>query len=98
MGLSVLRIEFETDLAKKAQLQQVLERARYWKFPLEDTNAFLEQVGEIRESIWEGLAKLKDDNTPMLNPPPIGDPAWNARPKRNYYVAEMTWRKTRIDE
>ena len=99
-GLSVLKIEFETDVVKKAQLQQVLERAKYWMFPLSDTSATLVQVGEFRDSSWEGLADLKDDSGRMLNSgaPINAQSVWDTRPKRTYYVAEMTWRRVRTTE
>ena len=93
-GLQVLRIEFEVDVKKKAQLQAVLERAKYWKFPLKDTNTILEHIGQVRESSWEGLEILKDDSSPMLNPTASSDQSWQGRPKRTYYVAEMTWKRT----
>ena len=99
-GLSVLKIEFETDVVKKAQLQQVLGRAKHWMFPLSDINATLVQAGEIRESSWEGLADLKDDSSPMLNPiaPIRAQSVWGTRPKRTYYVAEMTWKRVTMTE
>ena len=97
-GLSVLRIEFEIDVVKKAQLQHVLERAKYWKFPLDGSNGVLEQVGDVRESSWEGLADRKDDSSTTLNPPLLTSPTWNDRPKRTYYVAEMTWKRVATGE
>ncbi len=100
LGLNVLRIEFETDVVKKAQLQQILERAKHWKFPLCNTNAVLIQVGEIRESSWEGVANLKDDSSPMLSPGPPANVRnrWHARPMRTYYIAEMTWKRVTVNE
>jgi hypothetical protein len=97
-GLNVLRIEFEVDEVKKAQLQAVLARAKYWKFPLDGSNAILEQVGDVRESSWEGLKDLKDDSSAILKSHPIGDSAWNERPKMRYYVAEMTWKRVAVDD
>ena len=91
-GLSILKIEFEIDVVKKAQLQVVLERAKHWKFPLEGTNTALKQVGEIRESSWVGLADLKDDSSPMLNRTSTSAQQ-DDRPRRTYYVAEMTWKR-----
>ena len=90
-GLKTLTIEFEIGMGKKAQLHEVVARAKHWKFPLEGGDVVLEQVGEIRESRWEGLAELKDDNSPVLNP--IRTTAEeDSRPRRTYYVCEMVFK------
>ena len=85
-GLKVLKMEFETDKAKKSQLKVVTERAKGWKFPLTREETALIWTGKLEESSWEGLKKLKDDYQ-VLKEKPIADDL----PKRKYYVVTMTW-------
>jgi hypothetical protein len=85
-GLKVLEMEFETDLLKKAQLEIVVARAKYWKFPLSD-GSVLEWTGRRDDYSWEGLKYLKDDSQ-MLRESPIPADA----PKRSYCVVTMTWK------
>jgi len=82
----VLRIEFETDVVKKDQLQKVLERAKHWRFPLVGTNSVLEQVGEVCESGWEGPAYLQDDSRSILVSRVPSDPCWQDQPN-----GPITW-------
>jgi hypothetical protein len=97
-GLDTFRIEFEIDVVKEAQLDIIVERAKHWKFPLQGDKYVLVHTGQVREWQWEGLADLKHDNTPMLRVRSAHDPSWNDLPKRNYHVAEMTWKRARADE
>lgn len=97
-GLHTLRIEFEIDISKKPQLDVVMARAKHWKFPLADSDDVLVHDGYVGEWEWRGLANLKHDSAPVLRAPPLDDPSWEDRPKRNYYVAEMRWKRVRIDE
>lgn len=60
-GLDTLEIEFETISTKKKQLERVVGRAKQWKFPLKDDKV-LAWTGEVKESAWEGLRSLEDDN------------------------------------
>lgn len=87
-GLQRLEIEFEIDAVKKEQLQMVLDRAKYWVFPLGWTNAALVQSGEVVESEWEGAAQKKDDNYHALQPAGLSP----AQETKTYYVATMTWK------
>jgi hypothetical protein len=97
-GLDTFRIEFEIDIVKKGQLDIIVERAKHWRFPLQDDNRVLVHTGQVREWHWEGLADLKHDNMPMLRVRSADDPSWNDLPKRKYHVVEMTWKRTRVDE
>ena len=99
-GLEVLRVEFETDVAKKDQMQLVLARAKHWKFPLDDNSAVLESDGQIKEFEWIGQVHMGQDSTAALRNVGsyLGTEA--AVPMRTYFVAEMTWkrRKLRLEE
>ena len=85
-GLEVLKMEFETDLNKKDQLEAVVARAKHWKFPLSD-GSLLEWTGQQSDYSWEGLKDLKDDGQ-MLRESPISEKA----PKRKYQVTTLTWK------
>jgi hypothetical protein len=85
-GLKVLKMEFETDEAKKSQLEIVIERAKGWKFPLTREETALIWTGKLEESSWEGLKNLKDDYQVLKERPITED-----LPKRKYYVVTMAW-------
>ena len=56
-GLEVFEMELETDMRKKAQLDNVVEHARYWRIPMGEDRE-LRWTGEARESSWTGVADL----------------------------------------
>jgi len=60
-GLEALEIEFETVATKKKQLQRVIRRAKYWRFPLSGDRV-LAWTGDVKESTWVGAVTLKEDN------------------------------------
>ncbi|ORY69796.1 uncharacterized protein BCR38DRAFT_480964 [Pseudomassariella vexata] len=91
-GLQELEIEFEMVVRKKEQLDLVLERARYWVFPLAGTEAVLrpEKGGKLVEEFeWEGPATLTHDNMPILKQ--TGQMGRTDGKKRTYHVAVMRW-------
>jgi hypothetical protein len=94
-GLETLEIEFETVETKKRQLERVVRRAKYWRFPLDDDRV-LAWTGNVKESTWVGAVSLKEDN---------GDRAVRLRSVQGdgvdikplmctYVVMAMTWRVT----
>jgi hypothetical protein len=60
-GLETLEIEFETVATKKKQLERVIRRAKYWRFPL-GGDRVLAWTGDVNESTWVGAVTLKEDN------------------------------------
>ena len=59
-GLEMLEIEFEAVERKKRQLERVVERAKHWRFPLQE-DRILAWTGELVESTWEGCVSLTED-------------------------------------
>ena len=89
-GLQNLVLEFETVVQKKFQLDTVVDRAKYWKFPLfaDNHEGFLHWTGEVKKNYkWEGLVRLREDYLPMNKA--LSDD----EPKRRYIVKVMEWTK-----
>ncbi len=92
-GLEMLEIEFETVLTKKRQLERVVERAKHWKFPLQNDRV-LAWTGVVKGSMWEGALKLEEDYGDRLvrlrsvheDTEPV------VPPKCSYVVMTMIWR------
>lgn len=61
-GLEVLEMEFEAVEAKRSQLERVVERAKHWRFPLDDHDRILAWTGVVKESTWLGAVDLKEDH------------------------------------
>jgi len=85
--LKVLEMEFETSEEKQTQLEAVVERAKFWKFPLARGDNVLEWSGALNESSWEGLLDLKDDYQVLREQPITG-----RGPTRKYCVVRMCWK------
>jgi hypothetical protein len=95
--LEVLRIEFETDITKKKQLDAVLERAKHWRFPVHGVDAVLETNGKIVTSEWTGPAHLKQDSTAAMLRSTRGSGSDDLdTAMRTKCVAEMTWKKRKL--
>ena len=85
-------MEFETDVIKKSQLVDVVERARHWEFPMKCGTHVLVFDGNVKTSTWEGPARLRDDSLVALRHVETALPGLQDG-QRTYFVAEMTWRK-----
>ena len=85
-------MEFETDVIKKSQLEDVLERAKHWKFPTMSGTHVLVSDEKVKTSTWEGPARLRDDSPLPLRHVETALPGLQDG-QRTYYVAEMTWRR-----
>jgi hypothetical protein len=59
-GPEVFEMELETDMRKKALLDNVVEHARYWRIPMGEDRE-LRWTSEARESSWTGVADLRSD-------------------------------------
>ena len=90
-------MEFETDVIKKSQLEDVLERAKFWKFPMICGAHVLVFDGSVETSTWEGPARLRDDSPLPLRHVETALPGLQDG-QRTYFVAEMTWRKRAVAE
>ena len=90
-------MEFETDVIKKSQLEDVLERAKCWKFPTMCGRQVLVFDGTLKTSTWEGPARLRDDSLVTLRHVETALPGLQDG-QRTYFVAEMTWRKRPVAE
>lgn len=88
----MLELEFEIGEEKRSQLQAVIERAKYWKFPLTRDPGVLRWTGDLNESSWEGLRDLKDDHQFLVER--LASPQEQELPKRKYYVVSMYWEYT----
>lgn len=97
--LEMLQIEFETVLAKKRQLERVVERAKHWRFPLKNDKV-LAWTGDVKQSTWEGSVTLKEDyGDRPVQLRSVRDDAVDAKPKTcTYVVMVMRWRVTRREQ
>jgi hypothetical protein len=59
-GLESLEMKFETDIRKKSQLEAVVDRAKFWRIPM-DNQSELKWTGEMRESTWTGMERQRVD-------------------------------------
>lgn len=85
--LEILEMEFETDMDKSEQLDKVVERAKYWKFPKIESDYVLEWTGKLEESSWQSMRLLKPDYLSLRRStvPQRG-------PERRLRVVTMTWK------
>lgn len=81
-GLEVLKIEFEVYESKKEALEELLQRAAFWRFPIRDSHDTLAYAQEIRNWSWQGNAEPKVDPSASLS---------------TYLVTEMMWKRRMMD-
>lgn len=58
-GLTKLEMELETIEAKRKELDTIVEKARSWKFPLDDDNVLVIDESGIEKSAWTGSKHFK---------------------------------------
>ncbi len=98
VGLEVFRMEFETDVIKKSQLEDVRGTGEvHWEFPTKCGTQVLVFDGTLKTSTWEGPARLRDDSLVALRHVETALPGLQDG-QRTYFVAEMTWRKRPLAE
>lgn len=61
-GLKKLELELETIEVKRAELDTIIERARFWRFPLGDGNMLVMDQESTEKSVWTGSKHFKGLN------------------------------------